>query len=217
MRRVCRLMQHSCGSARCQRSCVGKSPPHHLRPRSAKVEFNLAAIPPHLCRDESRQKCSGQQGSSRPGCWRRQCQSSLQGTKTFVLAAPPRCPSQTAPACAPHQRRSQVPQFDVQCQFAKTVVPRITVITRSPLWAVPAQGAEGVCPTRKLSVFAGGREPKVSRPWSRQSPPPPHTRPPSRPTLHCVPRPWSLGDSKPGLRPNHIKEKNGITRITHPP
>jgi len=37
------------------------------------VEFNLAAIPPHLCRDESRQKCSGQPGHSRPGCWRRGC------------------------------------------------------------------------------------------------------------------------------------------------
>ena len=39
------------------------------------VEFNLAAIPPHLCRGKPRQKCSGQQGHSRPGCWRRQCQN----------------------------------------------------------------------------------------------------------------------------------------------
>ena len=33
-----------------------------------------AAIPPHLCRDESRQKCSGQPGYGRPGRWRRVCQ-----------------------------------------------------------------------------------------------------------------------------------------------
>jgi hypothetical protein len=36
---VRRLMQHSCGSARCQRSCVGTRPPHHLRPRSSKVRL----------------------------------------------------------------------------------------------------------------------------------------------------------------------------------
>lgn len=34
----------------------------------------MAAIPPHLCRDESRQKCSGQPGGSPLGCWHRQCQ-----------------------------------------------------------------------------------------------------------------------------------------------
>ena len=54
----CRRVQHSCGSARCQRSCVGRSPPHHLRPRSSKVRLRraptwplfLQAFPPfHLC------------------------------------------------------------------------------------------------------------------------------------------------------------------------
>lgn len=35
----CRRVQHSCGSARCQRSCVGHGPPHHLRPRSSKVRL----------------------------------------------------------------------------------------------------------------------------------------------------------------------------------
>ncbi len=34
-----------------------------------------AAIPPHLCRGEPRQKCSGQPGGSRSGCWRRQCRN----------------------------------------------------------------------------------------------------------------------------------------------
>ena len=34
-----------------------------------------AAIPPHLCRGEPRQKCSGQPGGSRSGCWRCVCPS----------------------------------------------------------------------------------------------------------------------------------------------
>lgn len=65
-------MQLRCGSARYLQSCGAASAPHHFRHRSSKVEFNLAAIPPHLCRGNPRQKCSGQQGHSRPGCWRRQ-------------------------------------------------------------------------------------------------------------------------------------------------
>ena len=40
-------------------------------------------------------------------------------------------------------------------------------------WAVPSQTPEGVCPPT-APVFVGGREPKVSRPWSRQSPLHPH-------------------------------------------
>ena len=39
------------------------------------ASLSPAAIPPHLCRDESRQKCSGQPGCSRSGCWCRQCQN----------------------------------------------------------------------------------------------------------------------------------------------
>ena len=41
-------MQHSCGSARHQRSAVQTSWPAHLWHRSSKVECNLAAIPPGL-------------------------------------------------------------------------------------------------------------------------------------------------------------------------
>ena len=65
-------------------------------------------------------------------------------------------------------------------------------------------GREGRLPTALTPVSVGGREPEVSRPWSRQSPPPPLTRPPSRPTLHCVPRPWSFTDLQPSrTRPSH--------------
>lgn len=38
--------------------------------------------------------------------------------------------------------------------------------------AVPARALEAVCLPHGASVFVGVREPKVSRPWSRQSPPP---------------------------------------------
>ena len=38
--------------------------------------------------------------------------------------------------------------------------------------AVPARALEAVCLPHGAPVFVGVREPKVSRPWSRQSPPP---------------------------------------------
>ncbi len=38
-------------------------------------------------------------------------------------------------------------------------------------WAVPVQAPEAVCQTLPLPGFGGGQEPKVSCPWSRQSPP----------------------------------------------
>ena len=82
---------------------------------------------------------------------------------------------------------------------AKTVVPRINVSASLTGWAVPAQAPEAVCQNPSLPVFAGGREPKVSRPWSRQSQSALPHQTASGATLHFVPRPWSLGDSKPGF------------------
>ena len=130
-RASCRLMQHSCGSARYLQSCVRRSLPHHFRHRSSKVEYNLAAIPPHLRREESRRKCSGRPGHGRPGRWRRECQpyspkGPLYGRHTLRRSA-----------------RSidvgVVLLFDGQCLFAGTLLPRSTVISRSLPWAVPAQ------------------------------------------------------------------------------
>lgn len=87
--------------------------------------------------------------------------------------------------------------FEGLCLFAKIVVPRINVITRSLLWAVPAQAPEAVCLPHKLPVFVGVWEPKVSQPLSRQSPPSPHTfQTASVATLHFVPRPMALADSQ---------------------
>ena len=77
--------------------------------------------------------------------------------------------------------------------------PSLISFERALLWAVPAQAPEAVCPTLQLPVFAGGREPKVSRPWSRQSQSALPHQTASVATLHFVPRPWSLGDSKPGF------------------
>ena len=55
---------------------------------------------------------------------------------------------------------------------------------------------------RSLPLLQGAK----SLPSAALQSPPPHTsRPPPGPTLHFVSRPWSLGDSKTGIRPNHIK------------
>ena len=65
---------------------------------------NLPAIPPHLRREESRRKCSGQAGSGPPVRWRRQCQSSQICSPAFASAQLLRCQPQTA-RFRPHQRR----------------------------------------------------------------------------------------------------------------
>ena len=171
-------MQHSCGSARRQRSCVGTSPPHHLHRRSSKVEFNQAAIPPHLRRDKSRRKCSGRPGCGPSAHWRRLCQSSLQGSKTFALAALPRCQPQTAPGST----------------VRALMLPESFVSALS--WVVPAQAPEAVCPTPLPPVFVGVWEPKVSQTLHRQSSPAPTpSRPPPGPrsTRFALSAPYGTG------------------------
>jgi len=132
-------------------NCPGKRASPYLALFLQGKKFNLAAIPPHICREESRQKCSGHPGSGPLARWRSLCQSSFQGIKTFALAAPTRCQPQTAPGGTVSALISPE-SFD-----------------SALLWAVPAQAPERFSLTRPLSVFAGGREPKVSRPLSRQS------------------------------------------------
>ena len=69
VRRVLRLMQHSCGSARHRTSAVQRSWPAHVRHRSSKVKFNLAAIPPGTfglpLRRQPQKSLPGIQGTAR--------------------------------------------------------------------------------------------------------------------------------------------------------
>lgn len=54
--------------------CGRRGRPQRVKSLRSKVDYHLVAIPPHLCRGEPRQKCSGRPGCSRPGCWRSVCQ-----------------------------------------------------------------------------------------------------------------------------------------------
>lgn len=119
-----------------------------------------AAIPPHLCRDESRQKCSGQPGYGRPGRWRRHCRIPL-----------PLHPPKTAP--------------EGLCQASPSTSCCYSTVGDGPSRPRP----------RRPSDFPHRRSLPLL-----QSPPHHTSRPPPGPTLHCVPRPWWFGDSKPGSR-----------------
>ena len=147
--------------------------------------FNLAAIPPGICREESRQKPSGRPGHGRPGRWRRQCQSSLQGIKTFALAALPRCQPQTAPM-PPHQRcrlrasiRGTVPvrgnrRTPHQRHLALTPVGR------------SGPGPGGRLPSHNVGLFRCSREPCVSLPRRSRARRPSRCQTASRATLHSL-------------------------------
>ncbi|MBR5431728.1 MAG: hypothetical protein IK119_05030, partial [Bacteroidales bacterium] len=78
-------------------------------------------------------------------------------------------------------------------------------------------GREGRLPTAPTSVSVGGREPEVSRPWSRQSQTALPHQTASGATLHFVPRPWSFRDSKAGSRINAGANLNDNPRTTHQP
>ena len=78
-------------------------------------------------------------------------------------------------------------------------------------------GPGGSLPTHNVGLFRCSREPCVSLPRRSKARRPSRCQTPSGATLHFVPRPWLLGDSKPGCRPDGIKNGNDITRITDPP
>ena len=78
-------------------------------------------------------------------------------------------------------------------------------------------GPGGSLPTHNVGLFRCSREPCVSLPRRSRARRPPLCQTPSGATLHFVPRPWLRGDSKPGCRPDGIKNGNDITRITDPP
>ena len=110
---------------------------------------NLAAIPPHLCRGEPRQKCSGQPGCSRPGCWRRQspnkpvldCAGLRPASAAVRHTLIPGAVPVREDRCTPHQR---------QC-----VAHRV---------GRPGPGPGGRLPTHIVGLFRCSREPEVSLP-----------------------------------------------------
>ena len=172
MRSSCRLTQHPLlGRSRpgllFLRKLRQKSPVPPLRGKPTAWLY-LAAIPPHLRRGLPRRKCSGRPGSSRSGCWRRQCRDS-------ATLHPP----QTAP--------------EPQCQAAyaaANVVPLFGQVSR------PGSVRGGRLSTLRVrspplhcSALTGSA---VFR--SRAQPPPRHQTA-SPDTLHFVPRPMALPDS----------------------
>ena len=158
---VRRLMQHSCGSARCQRSCVGARPPHHLRPRSSKVRLrrgstwslflqasagkNPARSPPGA-QDTAVRIRSRPLAQRMPGIIRRKRQSRLLALPARI----PRCPSSTAPV-APHQRcclrasiRRSMPVREDRC------TPHHRHLALTPLGR-PGPGAVGRLPSAQAA------------------------------------------------------------------
>jgi len=139
----------------------------HSAVRLRRVYLYLPAIPPHLRRGEPRRKCSGRAGGSRTqlfNCFRLLAQRMSGGA--FGGLWPPRLIALSAHnhafASARHPLRRWVP---FSLGFAHGRYPFDSALPR----AVPARAPEAVC-AHKLPVFAGGREPGVSRPLYRQSP-----------------------------------------------
>ena len=68
------LLGRSLSGSQLSRKRASSLPPLPLLGTASPWSYP-AATPPHLCRGEPRQKCSGQPGGSRSGCWRRQCRN----------------------------------------------------------------------------------------------------------------------------------------------
>ena len=212
-------MQHSCGSARCQRSCVGTSPPHHLRPRSSKVEFNRAAIPPGLVSlrldGSASQSLSGSQDTAR---WA--VGADYFSHPVFLLGTSPQSKSLAAchrlrgtPASA-SQRRASIRRFLPVREDRH--LPHQRRCSLTPL------GRSGPGPGGRLPTRAAGlcRRPGAYGLPSVVPPKPasPHTsRPPPGPTLRFASRPWSFRDSKAGSRIKVGEDAGDIARATVQP
>ena len=149
VRASCRLMQLRCWVVPGRDSSSFAGAVRRVSSLHSAVVFNQAAIPPGHCRHKWRQRPVGRPGHGRPGRWRRQCQ--------FV----PR----TSRSPNRHRLRGSlrinvvavVLLFVCQCQFAKTVIPRINAGAALTGWAVPAQAPEAVCPrTSPVSSAAPG-------------------------------------------------------------
>lgn len=152
------------------------------------------------------------------GRWRSVCQSSSRKVQTVVLdlflSGLPVTPCAGFSASA--LRR---------CAFVRGTVPvsgdRYLPHQRRCVAhagrAVPARALEAVCLPHGAPVFGGVREPKVSRPWSRQSPTPTGLRCQTASqghTLRCASRPCWFRDSGPGARGEFLNNSHDITRAS---
>ena len=202
MRASCRLMPFGRVAASVT-PCGRRGRPQRVKSLRSKVNYHLAAIPPHRSRGKPRPPCSGQQGSGSPCRWRRECQSARSWP-----SATPQHPRPASPRAASHTLRGG----NRQC----TGFAAGDILRGSLAMGRPGPGPGGRLPTARPTVFVGGREPQVSRPLYRQSQWPPHTsRPPPGPTLRCAPCPWSLADlqAAPHNRHQGISAKHPASTV----
>ena len=164
--------------------CGRRSRPQRVKSLRSKVEYNLAVMPPHRSRDESRPPCSGQQGSGLPAAG---ADSVSHRRSVRQLTSPPRI------RAASHRLR-RYPRISI---VAWSLYSRSRASSREPLcpastpvprtgWAVPAQATEAVCP-HTSSVSSAAPEPAA--PYFQTA------SVANAPLASLVPRPWSLVDS----------------------
>ena len=136
MRGAWRGVQRSCGSARHRTSAVQQSWPAHVRHRSSKVEFNLAAIPPGTCTPSpcARSSRAFRIAAARSGPLVQRVRDTLHRFARINVAAV---------------------HLDTKAGASErnTIVPRSTV--RATLAVGPSRALEAVSPPHKLSVLVG--------------------------------------------------------------
>ena len=171
--------------------CGRRGRPQRVKSLRSKVNYHLAAIPPHRSRGKPRPPCSGQQGSGSPCRWRRECQSARSWP-----SATPQHSRPASPRAASHTLRGG----NRQC----TGFAAGDILRGSLAMGRPGPGPGGRLPTAQSTVFVGGLEPKVSSPFARQSQwPPRSSRPPPGPPLRFAPCPWSLADLQAAPQNRH--------------
>ena len=127
---------------------------------------NLAAIPPHLCRGEPRQKCSGQPGCSRPGCWRRQSPDKPALDCAGLRPASAAVRHTLIPGAVPVREDRRTPHHRH---------PALTPLSRS------GSGRGGRLPTAQCRSLSGSGSLWSPSPCTAKARHPHHTRPPPRP------------------------------------
>ena len=204
------------GSARRQRSCVGASPPHHLRHRSSSVRLRRGQTWPLVLHTAAGinpvRRVPGSQDTAVPAVG---ADSVSHRRSVRQHSSPPRI------SAASHRLRGCVRFSVVAMCFYSTV----SACSREPLYPASASvRAHSLGPFRPrprrpsahpfccLSLPGSGSLRSPS-PCAVKASQPSRTRPPPGPTLHFVPRPWSFRDSKADSRTNHGQNLNDITRI----